>query len=593
MMGLSNMRKLLVFVAGAIAIFFVAALSFIYLRQGAVLAAFTERTGAVIASPRFSLWPDFAVTASNVRVPSGTGTLADLGDMRIRPKGGLFSFGKVEIAEIVLNQPRLELAIDREGKSNWLWQPFPDVPVRIENGLLRFHDDRSNSTVEIGSIATSATMDAEAGGLSLKGGFVWNKRPASFTLYIKSPQRLAESGSAIDLTLQAPSLGLEFSGLASLAGDPGLAGQASMTSDDLDLLAEWFGATLPASFANAKIALAGAFTAQRRGIVFRDSQFTFNGMKGQGDVGFALRDGRPQAEIRAGMDQVDINALAGATDTGAPSPLISEWPTARIDFAALKTFDGSINLAVNKIIYGRYRIGPGHLSVKAADGRIDIALADATFEGGSANGEIRLDATSDTPAVKVRFNGSDMDAEGALASFAGFSNLKGKLSAGLDIETRGASTAEMIARLSGQATFRAVDGVLATVDLGRLAAAVTERPVAGWQAAPDLGTPFDAFSGTFRIADGVARTDALILTSPALVITTRGEVDLLRQAVDLSAEPKALSEADANTLATLPAGVIVRGRWAAPNLLPDMPKGLDGPDNPFDALRKPDDSTGD
>lgn len=594
MKGSFTMRKLLLTFAGAIAILFVAALSFLYMRQGAVVAAFSEKTGLAIASPQFSLWPRFSIAASNMKVPSASGTFADFGEMHIYPKGGLFSFGKAEIAEIVLDRPRLELAIDRDGNSNWLWKSFPGLPVRIEDGTLRFHDDRSNTTFELRSVAANAAVDEDTAGLSLKGSFVWNKRPSNFTLYIKSPQRLAASGSAIDLTLQAPSLGFEFSGLASIANDVGLAGQASITSDNLDLLAGWFGATLPASFSNARIALGGAFTARRTGIVFRDSHFTFNDMKGQGDVGLALRDGRPQAEIRAGMDQVDINALiGGATDASGPSPLLAEWPTARLDFSALKTFDASINLAANRINYGRYKIGPGKLSLKAAGGKIDIALADATFEGGSANGQVTLDGSGETPALKLSFNGSDMDGEGALASFVGLSNLKGKLSAGLAVESSGASFAEMISRLSGQATFRSVNGTLAMLDLGRMAGAVTERVLEGWQPAPGLTTPFDAFSGTFRIADGVAKTDALILTSPALMITARGEIDLLRQAVDLAAELKMASSTAPGQFSTLPVGVIIRGPWAAPKIHPDVPNVLQDPKTAFDALKKLGVGTGD
>jgi AsmA protein len=579
------MRKPLLILAGALAILFVAALAFIYMRHAAVAMAFTEKTGVTLASPRLSLWPRFSVAAANVRIPSGASTLADLGEMRIYPKGGLFSFGKVEIAEIVLDHPRIELAIDRDGNSNWLWSAFSDLPVRVDDGTLRFHDDRSNAALEIGDIAANAIAGDETGGLSLKGSFVWNKRPASFTLYVKSPQRLGASGSPIDLTLQAPSLGFEFSGLASIARDVGLAGQANMTSDNLELLAGWFGAALPATFAEAKLNLTGAVTAGANGIVFRQSQFTFNDMKGQGDIGLALRNGRPQAEIRAGMDLVDVNALTGAASTQAVSPLLAQWPTARLDFSVLKTFDASITLATNKIDYGRYQIGPGQLSVRAAGGKLDISLTDAEFEGGSANGRMILDGSADTPAIKLDFNGSDMDGEGALASFAGFSNLKGKLSAGLDIETSGASVAEMISRLSGQATFRAVEGSLATVDLGRMARAVTERVIEGWDAAPGLATPFDAFSGTFRIADGIARTDALILTSPALIITARGEIDLLRQAVDLAAEPK-IASGTPDQFILLPVGVVIRGSWAGPKIHPDIPGVLEDAKKAFEGLKR-------
>jgi AsmA protein len=517
-------------------------------------------------------------------VPSGSGTLLDLGEMRIYPKGGLFSFGKAEIAEVVLTRPRVELVTGRDGGSNFLWRSMSGLPVRVDDGTLGFHDDRSNTTLEIGGIAATAIAGDETGGLSLKGSFVWNKRPANFTLYIKSPQRLAESGSAIDLTLSAPSLNFEFSGLAAVARDAGLAGQASVRSDNLDLLAGWFGAALPAAFAEAKIDLAGAFAANAAGIVFRESHFTFNGMKGQGDIGLALRGGRPQVEIRAGMDHVDINALTGAKDS--PSPLPTQWPTGRLDFSALKTFDAVIALAANTIAYGHYKIGPANLNSRVLRGKLDITLADAGFEGGTASAQIVLDSSAEMPVFKLNFSGNGMDGEDALSSFAGVANLKGKLSAGLAIETRGASIAEMISRLSGQATFRAVDGAIASVDLSRMAGAVTERILESWEAAPALATRFDAFSGTFRIADGIARTEGLILTSPSLAVTARGEVDLLRQAVDLLAQPKIASANAPDQFVGLPVAIIVRGPWAAPKIYPDMPDMLKDPKASFEALKR-------
>jgi uncharacterized protein involved in outer membrane biogenesis len=587
------MRKSLLIAAGAIVLLLVAALSFIFIRQSAVAAAFAEKTGMSLAAPGFTLWPRFSVTGGKIAIPSGSTTLADLGQVSVFPKGGLLSFGAVEIAEVKLERPRVELVIGRDGNSNFLWKSFSGLPVRIDDGTLRFHDERSNATFEIGGIAANAVAGDETGGLSLKGSFVWNKRPASFTLYVKSPQRLGASGSAVDLTLQAPSLGFEYSGLVSIARDAGLAGQASVKTDNLDLLAEWFGASLPASFANARLTLSGAFSTRASGIIFRESQFTFNGMQGQGDIGLALRDGRPQAEIRAGMDRVDINALTGAGTADNASPLTAQWPVTRLDFSALKTFDAAIALAANRIDYRRYKIGPGNLSVNAVGGKLDITLADATFEGGSASARITLDGSADTPVFRLNFNGNDMDGQGALSSFAGVPNLKGKLSAGLAVETSGASGAEMISRLAGQATFRAVDGSVVAVDLARMAGAVTGRILEGWETAPSLATPFEAFSGTFRIADGIARTDALILTSPALLVTARGEIDLLRQALDLAAEPKVASASTPGQFVLLPVSVIVRGPWAAPRIHADMPGILENPKQAFEALKKLGASAGD
>ncbi|MGE3874913.1 MAG: AsmA family protein, partial [Parvibaculaceae bacterium] len=78
-------------------------------------------------------------------------------------------------------------------------------------------------------------------------------------------------------------------------------------------------------------------------------------------------------------------------------------------------------------------------------------------------------------------------------------------------------------------------------------------------------------------------------TSPALTFTGKGEVDLLRQAIDLKVDPQlAVAGADAATpqLAKFPVAIQVKGPWAAPRIYPDMPGILEDPASAYAALKK-------
>ena len=63
-----------------------------------------------------------------------------------------------------------------------------------------------------------------------------------------------------------------------------------------------------------------------------------------------------------------------------------------------------------------------------------------------------------------------------------------------------------------------------------------------WPVDPSLATPFDALSAAYTIEDGIVATQNMVLTSPQLAITLRGEIDLARQAFDLASDPRLASD---------------------------------------------------
>ena len=82
----------------------------------------------------------------------------------------------------------------------------------------------------------------------------------------------------------------------------------------------------------------------------------------------------------------------------------------------------------------------------------------------------------------------------------------------------------------------------------------------------------------------------MVLTSPQMTIALRGEVDLARQAFDLSSDPRLASDKKSGGKGTaftsFPVPVLIKGAWIGPHIYPDMPGILDDPDTAFRALKK-------
>jgi len=146
-----------------------------------------------------------------------------------------------------------------------------------------------------------------------------------------------------------------------------------------------------------------------------------------------------------------------------------------------------------------------------------------------------------------------------------------------------------VSTLKGQASFRAVSGSLTGVDLPAAFARVSNEILKGWNRDDRASTAFDALSATFTLADGIAETSNLIMASPALTFTGKGEIDLLRQAIDLKVDPQLAAKADGAVdpqPTKFPVAINVKGPWTAPQIYPDMPGILEDPASAFAALRK-------
>jgi AsmA protein len=601
------MRKIILSSLAVAAVLIVAAGILLTNRIRAVSADLAQRverqTGVAVTSsglPGLSFWPRFSVSLGNVVIPAPKGStsapLATIETMRIVPVDGLFGWGENGIAEIVIEKPSINLVIGADGHANWDYAAAataadPEgLPLRIAGGRIAFLDERTGTAVALSDVEAQTALSGPADELSAKGAFVWNERRASFTLFLKSPQRVAEDGSPADITMQAPGLDFQFSGRAALIKGFELDGQAGIKGTDLGMAASWFGASLPEGMNGARFELAGAVDSSAQGLLFTNAQFALDDMRGQGDIGLALGKGRPKLDADVTVQTIDLTRYSGSTAVNKAF-LANPWSTSRIDVSALRSLDVILKVGTNAFAYGAFRTGPAELTANLADGILDLKIAKAAYADGTLDLSLKIDGKAATPSLQFSANGENIAADRALLAAVGFGDLRGRLSPSLSLQASGPSLADLVSTLKGQASFRAVSGTLTGIDLSAAFGKVSTAILEGWGSDERQSTTFDALSATFAISDGIAETTNLILSSPALTFTGKGEVDLLRQALDLKVDPRlAVSAATSATapapLAAFPVAIQVKGPWMAPRIYPDMPGILEDPAGAYAALKK-------
>ena len=223
------------------------------------------------------------------------------------------------------------------------------------------------------------------------------------------------------------------------------------------------------------------------------------------------------------------------------------------------------------------------------DGNLDLKLGKAAYVGGTLDLRLAIDSKAEPPALQFDVSGDGLAADRSLLASLGFADMAGTLSPSLSVSASGRTLAELVSTLKGQAALRIVSGTIKGVDLPRVFGKVANAILDGWDGDERAGTAFAAFSATFQIADGIAETGNLTLTSPSLSFTGKGEVDLLRQALDLKIDPQlavAQSTGTAPQFATFPVAIQVKGPWTRPRIYPDMPGILEDPASAYAALKK-------
>lgn len=603
------MRKIILACLAVAAVLIVAAGILLTSRIRTVSADLAERverqTGVAVTSsglPGLSFWPRFSVSLGNVVIPAPKGTtsapLATIETMRIVPADGLFGWGENGIAEIVIEKPSINLIIGADGRANWNYAATATaagaeaegLPLRIASGRVAFLDERTGTAVALADVEAQTSLTGPADELNAKGAFVWNERRASFTLFLKSPQRVAEDGSPADVTLQAPGLSFQFSGRAALIKGFELDGQAGVKGTDLGMAASWFGASLPQGMNGARFELAGAVDSSAQGLLFTNAQFALDDMRGQGDIGLALGKGRPKLDADVTVQTIDLTRYSGSTAVNKAF-LVDPWSTSRLDLSALRSLDVILKVGTNAFAYGAFRTGPAELTANLADGILDLKIAKAAYADGTLDLNLKIDGKAETPSLQFSANGENIAADRALLAAVGFGDLQGRLSPSLSLQASGPTLADLVATLKGQASFRTVSGTLTGIDLPAAFGKVSTAILEGWGRDERQRTSFDALSATFTISDGIAETSNLILSSPALTFTGKGEIDLLRQALDLKVDPQlAVSAPTSQTapapLTAFPVAIQVKGPWTAPRIYPDMPGILEDPASGYAALKK-------
>ncbi len=269
----------------------------------------------------------------------------------------------------------------------------------------------------------------------------------------------------------------------------------------------------------------------------------------QGSAQLDLAKQRVQLQLAGGLLQSQVKAKAAIANFAAPvisfdidvdqfdaDPYLppKAEKTAQsgveepIDLSALRNLNLNGNLRVGALKVANVKSKDVRVGVKAQRGLVDIAPLSANLYEGRTSGSISIDARA-TPVIGVKQNLNGINVAALTKDAADFDTLEGKGNVGINLGMRGDRVSTMKKSLNGTLALNLADGAIRGINIAkklRDAKSMIGQSAQTQTANQEEKTDFSELKANFKVTNGVAHNDDLLLKSPLLRLTGNGDIDI-------------------------------------------------------------------
>lgn len=630
------LKSLLLVIGGLIVLLVIGAVSFLLLFDpndyrddiAAEVKSATGRELIIEGDVEVSIFPWLAIEIGSTRL----GNAAGFGDepfasfervrLSIRLMPMLIS-RKLEVATADVDKLRLNLAVDSNGRSNW--QDFIDASEAMATAPVPESEDESESdsgALDISGIeirdAAIRYSDAQAGGsymlteLNLVTGSLTSDENNIIRIDGFSIDALVDGVADVPTTFRLETSSIEMDGNAEMI---------SLDRVELSLLGLDISADVePFSYADeitpiaaiqvdafslrnlmqrldieapetadpnalGKVSIDATVRVSPTALALTDLTLVMDETTFTGELSIPQGD-NDIYRLELTADSIDLDKyMAPAVDV--ESTAAADEPPIEIPSELIRLINARGSLKVGDANLGGMRFENVELGLNTNNGNLRLHPISATLFEGTYNGDVRIDASGDTPVMSVneRIEGVQL---GALAQ-AMFEqdNISGTINGSFKLSGRGSDLAAIQRDLDGDISFELVDGAWEGTDiwyeLRRARAAIKQEPAPEPQL--PARTQFSQVRASGPVRNGVFSNNDLLAELPFMQLIGKGSVNLVEATVDYRISARVFDNPEligddisADELKDFTKTVIpirVSGPLTAPSITPDVGKLLE------------------
>lgn len=557
----------------------------------------TGRDLTIAGDVGVTFWPVLGVRAEDATLSNVEGgrapafiTMAELDvGLEIRP---LFN-RQIVVRRLVLQRPSIALEVNAEGRPNWVLAPRaapaprPEQPtrrgpspslreIRISDGEISFYDARRGAGWVVGDVDLTTALTSMEEPMRARGSLRYNDQPINLTLELARPGALQRGElMGVRFTIESDLINATFDG-QTIAQSGEVAGTLEASGPSLRRLAAWGGAPIQGNVAGMENFSVSGRVAIGDGVYdFSNAGFVLDRIRGRGDFTLSQLRGKPYLSGRLELFDFDLNPYltgqapapapqAQAPPTGAPAAepagagatapvanaeiaAVAAPPRALdvqvaasdtpLNFSGLHAINADLELVTHVVLVQRMRVESSRLNLVVNDGFLAATMHSISLYGGSGRGRFEIDARTPDIRMVQEFVFDRIDARRFLTDSVNFTNIEGRAELNINLRTQGRTQSQMISGVDGSVHIEVITGVLHGVDLGGVSTTI-RNALRGELIAPEARTPFNGFSATFAVSDGVLASSNLSFNTPDLRIPGIGVIDLNVRRADIRLAPR-------------------------------------------------------
>ena len=503
------------------------------------------------------LFPHFGLRAEQVtfaNMPGGrAAAMARVGDIKLAIRFLPLLSGHLEVEQIVLDQPDIELEVDAKGQSNWTFAKSRTagaahgssvtLPMDTQFSGIKINDGRvaySNVRTGVGRVLDHVNANIAITRLdrpvSMEGNLSVADRRIDFEGRVVTIKALlSDEPTAVDISLTSEPMQLSFKG--NLMPDGTVDGSAKLDTSSLRSMALWLGEKIPSGGGLGPLSLEGRFTSKNKITTLDPIKLSLDGANMRGKLSIDAQGTPTEVNGALWIDHLDLNPYLQTTGhKSAPARKPDPgWSKAQINLAWLKEANADLALDIGALHLRNLHLGHtvGLLALKNA--ALMARLDSIALYGGTGRAQLAVDASGAVPRFHNALKFDHIALRPFLSDAMGVDRIEGTGSIGLDVASSGTNAETVMQDLSGKGSIAVAQGRIYGVDLGAVARSI--RSVLGGDATGD--TDFHNMISSFVIAHGVLTTKDFNLSGPLLQMTGVGDIGIGNRTLDLRVVPKA------------------------------------------------------
>jgi AsmA protein len=487
--------------------------------------------------------------------------------------------GRVEIADVSLDHPRISVELQQNGRSNWsglmeaLTRSQTTVQrlaafseMRIDDGTIVIEDKARKISETLSGVEFSLAWPSISKSFGATGRFIWRdaRMDASMTL-VDFPSALAGNRSGLKLRISGAPMKAAFEGAISLKPtlkiEGTLAGDATSLRDAL----AWAGQKPLPGGGFGRFAIKARTNVIGGTISLSSVNVELDGNTAEGVLTFAA-DGRQTLQGTLAADTLDLTPYVSTVRLLTANE--RSWSNGRITLDGLAGLDLDLRLSAANVVVSNAKLGRTAIAANLRGGHLVVTVGEAQAYGGVIKGSMALAEFDQGVDVKSQLQFTDVDLESCLGQLFGLRRLEGKGNITLAVEGSGDSVLAVTRTLNGTANLIGTDGALAGLNVEQLLRRLERRPLSGGGEFRSGRTPYDKITLALKIAQGTVTVDDVTIDGAAVKLALAGTASIPARELDLKGTAALVAPAKPGA-APFELPFIVQGSWDDPIMLPD------------------------